>query len=154
MSGFPPPASMNPPTPTEALRLHEAHGYRGRPQAPRSPRMQSGSLEVNIFWNAPQDDTGIRGYRVYQSTEDNKLWESHDRLARKANIKVPADSKFLFFISSFTDFDLESAKIPVLGNSNTDKMVVDGTTGETGGVQPLPPPEWFEEPTGGKQQAL
>jgi hypothetical protein len=113
-------------------------------------RTQPGSLETIVFWNSPPDLRGVSGWRVYEDIETKKVWESQDPTVRQVRIKMPSDTSRLFFVSCFSKLGRESAKVPVVGSSNSDKFVVDGTTGETGGTAPTPPPEWEDEPSGGR----
>ena len=144
---FPPAPALG--APQSDVQVGLVIGWRGRPAPPRALRTSQGSLETIVFWNGPVDLRGVNGWRVYEDIETKKVWESQDPTVRQVRIKIPSTTSRLFFVSCFSKLGRESAKIPVVGSSNTDKMVVDGTTGETGGTAPAPPPEWEEEPTGG-----
>ena len=125
------------------------NGYTGRPAPPRGLRSDEGSLETIIYWNAPADQRGIAGWRLYRGTETNKIWETKDPTRRQVVVKMDADSTDIFYLSSFSKLGRESAKPEVFASSNTDKLVVDGTTGETSGTPASPIPEWGSEPSGG-----
>ena len=124
-------------------------GYRGIPSPPRSLILQSGSLEVLLTWNAPEDMRGVDSFYIYQDTENNLVWKSPDRSTRQYRAKVPADTPVAFYVSCVSKAGRESPKVQVIGKANTDKYVQTGTSGETGGTAPSVPPGWIDEPTGG-----
>lgn len=126
-----------------------------RPQPPRSAMAQSGSLEVLITWNAPQNQRSILGYRVYKDNEGNLVSDTADPSVRQIKIKLPSSTKNSFYVSSY-NAQKESIKVLAIGTSNTDQIVVAGTSGGTGGTSPSPPPGYPHEPTGGsgKRQEL
>lgn len=128
-------------------------GSRRRPEPPRNIQAQGGSLEILLTWNAPTQAKGIVGWKVYKDNEGNLIAEIRDFDVRQYKHKMPASTTAAFYVSSFTP-KAESIKAQVLGTSNSDKLVVAGTTGETTGSEPSPPPEWEDEPFGGDQGDL
>lgn len=123
--------------------------FRLRPKAPRGPRASAGSMEATIFWNSPADRRGVAGFRVYRDNENNLVFETKDPNTRQATIKLPGNSAAMCFVSCVSELGRESPKIPVVVQSNTDKYVLSGTGGETGGAAASTPPEWPQEPSGG-----
>lgn len=131
-----------------SFELNQQNGSRRRPDPPRNVIAQQGSLECLLTWNVPQRSQGIAGWNVYK---DNVLAEEiHSPSVRTAKIKLPASTSALFEVSAANSLGVESIRVPVIGSSNSDKYVVNGTTGETGGSSPPPPPGWPSEPSGGE----
>ena len=125
-------------------------GYRSRPNPPRSVVLQGGSLEVRITWNSPVDQRGVDGFRVYQNTEKQMVFETQDRNCRQyVSSSVQADTNVAFYVSTISDNGRESRKVQAIGKPNTDKLVVTGTAGSTAGTATTPPPDWPSEPSGG-----
>ncbi len=148
MSEFPQPPSIFP----AALSTYEQTimPFRGRPQAPRNVRATAGSLETLITWNAPANMEGVEGWRVYKDNERNIVSDTLDRNARQYRAKLPGgQAKALFLVAAVSELGREGPLVAVLAQSDTNKLVLTGTTGETGGAASTAPPGWEEEPTGG-----
>lgn len=125
--------------------------FRLRPQPPRNIQVQTGTMEVLLSWNMPADLRGVDGFRVYQDTESNLVFETKDLGARQIRIKMEAAKTRLFFVSCVSRLGRESVKMPKLGSSDSNKYVVTGTTGETVGTTGTPYSEWFKEKSGGRR---
>lgn len=134
---------------TTAKAIQERSAFRGIPQPPRGLRATSGSMEATVVWNAPADQRGVAGYRVYQGTELNLVSGTLDRSVRQFKVKLSASVTDVCFVSSVSALGRESVRLPVTVNSNSDKYVTNGTSGETSGSAAQPSPEWTQEPTGG-----
>jgi hypothetical protein len=123
--------------------------FQGIPAPPGSLIVQGGSLEVLLTWNAPEDLRGVDRFYVFVGTENDLVWQSHDRSCRQVRLKVPADTNTAFYVSCVSKAGRESSKVQAIGKAGTDKYVTTGTTGETSGTQASTPPGWMDERTGG-----
>lgn len=115
----------------------------GPTQAPHPPTdliAQPGSLQVVLSWAAPQINADVAGYKVYKGNESNLFQTIADPNTKQCTISVAANTPVGLYVSSFNAAGVESAKIFVLGQSNTDQIVTAGTGGGTGGSTPIPPP--------------
>lgn len=135
--------------PSDILDARRLYAFPRLPEAPRNPVAQLGSFETLITWYAPADLRNVEKFRIYDTETTDIVWESVDSSARKTRLTLAADTKKLFLISSVDPQGRESEKVPIVGQSNTDKFVVNGTAGETGGTSPGPPPGWEDKPSGG-----
>lgn len=124
--------------------------FRGVPQAPRDLRTTQGTLEAKVTWQLPADIQGCDGWRVYRDNEENLIATIEDPRVRQANVKLPGGAKAMVYVSAVSALGREGPKVGVLVESNTDQVVVTGTTGGTGGVEPPSPPNWPEAPGGGR----
>lgn len=151
-NSFPTPPSMSPGV--DEFNSQKLRNWTFRPSPPRDPQITAGTVEVLVSWFAPADQRGADRYRIYMDTPDNLVWQSTDSRARQARIKVPASSTKAFMVSSISNAGRESVKVDVTGSSTDDKYVVDGTTGETGGSEAAPPPEWEDLVGGGLDEEM
>lgn len=126
--------------------------YRSRPAAPTNVQAQKGSLEATIFWNRPANLEGVDGWRVFLDNEANLVWWTSDPNARQATIKLPGDASRMAFVCAVSKLGREGPKVAVKVQSNTDKLVVTGTGGATGGSAAPTPPQWPSEPGGGSYE--
>lgn len=121
-----------------------------KPFPPRFITVVQGTMEVLVFWERPENMLGVDFFRVYLDNESNIVWESNDARSRRARIKIPANTTKLILVSAVNrSTGRESVLIAVQGSSNNDKYVVDGTGGETDGVEGSPPAEWEDTISGG-----
>lgn len=124
-------------------------GQAKAPAPPRSLIAQGGSLQVLVTWNAPVNPQGVVGYCVYKDNEVNKIATISDPATRQYSFKVTSATPTAFYVSSMNARGFESQKVQVIGQANTDELVVSGTGGGTGGSAPPPPPGYDGEPSGG-----
>jgi hypothetical protein len=106
-------------------------------------------VEVLIFCNGPACGRGVDRFRVYQGSGNNLVWTATDLAIRQVRIKLPANTTDIFFVRCVSRVGRESPKISVQASSDSDKYVVQGTSGETNGGGAPTGPEWHEEPSGG-----
>jgi len=130
---------------TSELRL-----YRGIPGALQDLQYRPGSLEVILFWSAPQNMLGVDGWRVFQDNEGNLIDEISDRNARQVTIKMAGNSKSIFYVCAVSEFKREGPKRSVLARTNTDQIVTAGTSGATSGSPSVPDSDWSGQPSGGR----
>ena len=136
------PSMLAPPAVFDSRRQYF---FSRRPEAPRSVVAQDGSFETLITWNPPADLRDVVGFIVYQDSETSLVWQSRDNSTRQVRIKLPSDSSKAFFIASVNSQGRLSNRVFVIGSSNNDKYVVNGTDEETGGTSPNTPPEWEDQ---------
>lgn len=137
---------MTPITPGDASKFLL---YRGRPAIIQDLQYRSGSLEVVLFWSAPQNMLGVDGWRVFQDNEGNLIDEINDRSTRQVTIKMAGNSKSMFYVCAVSAFRREGPKRSILARTNTDQIVTAGTSGATSGSPSVPDPEWSDQPSGG-----
>lgn len=130
-------------------RLQQAINQRvgGSPRAPQPPRgllNQTGSFKGVVTWNAPLDDRGIVGYKVYVDNETSPFLQTGPN-SRRIEIPLTSNANRFIAISSVNELGFESPKIPLIASSNADQY-----NGGSGGSSPAPPPDWPSEPTGGR----
>ena len=129
-------------------------GARRAPRPPRSLISQPGTQKAVLTWSGPADNRGVDGWRVFVDDDLQVFATIHDPATRKIEIPVTASGSRFAAVSSFTRIGktkfIESARIPIVVTSNSDKFVVTGTGGETSGTSPASPPEYSEEPEGGR----
>ena len=138
--------SMAPPNPADvsALRL-----YRGRPGALQDVRAKAGSLEIVLFWNAPQNMLGVDSWRIFQDNETNLIQQVGDRNARQTTIKMAGNAKSMFYVCAVSEFGREGPKTPVLASSDSNQIVVSGTGGATSGTASSADSDWLQQSSGG-----
>ena len=123
-------------------------GSTSRPDPPRSLIAQPGSLSALITWNSPQNTVGIVAYNIYLNNENNKI-DSIDVSKQQYIVTLPASTPTGVYVSSMNGLGIESIKVQIIAKANSNQLVTSGTGGGTGGVVPVPPPDWPNEPTGG-----
>jgi hypothetical protein len=123
--------------------------YRGRPGAIQDLQYRPGSLEIVLYWSAPQNMQGVDGWRVFQDNEGNLIQQIDDRNARQVTIKMPGNAKAMFYVCAVSEFKREGPKKGLLTQTNTDQVVVTGTAGATPGIPSAPDPTWRGQPSGG-----
>lgn len=133
-----------PPNANPELQL-----YRGIPAAVQDLQYRSGSLEVVLFWSAPQSMLGVDKWRIFQDNENNLIQQIDDRNARQVTIKMPGNSSAMFYVCAVSEFKREGPKRSVLAKTTTDQIVTSGTTGATSGSSSTPDSEWTQQPSGG-----
>lgn len=146
------PAAPPPPTPTPAPAVNRPLPpgvYRGIPAALQDLQFRPGSLEVVLFWTASQNRLGADGYRVFQDNENNLILQIGDSKVRQINVKMPANTVKMFYVCAVSAFGREGPKKSVKAHSNTDAIVVTGTTGATPGNPAPTDPTWQGQPSGG-----
>ena len=129
-------------------------GARRRPDPPRSLISQSGTQKAVLTWSGPVNMRGVDGWRVFVDSDTQLFATIYDPTTKKIEIPVTASGSRFAAVSSFSKVGkntiIESARIPIVVTANTDKFVVTGTGGETSGVSPSAPPEYADEPQGGR----
>jgi hypothetical protein len=143
--------------PQAGVPMTQAVEFRGRPGLTRSLRAQSGSLEASVFWNLPADPRGVASFRIYKDNDQNFFQEIKDPNCRQFLVKLPANTKSRVYVSAVSSLGREGPKGEgIQVQSNTDSYVTSGTGGATGGTpsNSPPPPEWPDEPTGGKGETF
>lgn len=144
--------TMDLPTLDETSNLRV---YRGIPGSLQDLQYRPGSLEVILFWSAPQNMLGVDGWRVFQDNEGNLIQRIDDRNARQATIKMPGNSSAMFYVCAVSSpFKREGPKLGVLARTNTDGIVIAGTTGATSGSPSVPDPDWSDQTSGGRYRFI
>lgn len=134
---------------TSNLRL-----YRGIPGALQDLQYRPGSLEVVLFWTAPQNMLGVDGWHVFQDNEENLVQDISDRNARQTTMKMAGNSAAKFYVCAVSSFKREGPKLGVTARTNTDRIVAAGTVGATSGSSSRPDPYWGDQPSGGRYSRL
>jgi hypothetical protein len=96
----------------DALAFAKSNGMPGSVKPPRNLQYQPGSRKALVTWDAPEDTTGVIGYRIYTGNESSLLDTVSDPNVRQYNVPCSAGSSppaKNVFISAFTKRD-ESAK--------------------------------------------
>ena len=136
-------------TPTSPKDAPELLVYRGLPAIVQDFQYRPGSLEVLLFWTAPQDRRGMDAWRIFQNTETNLIMEIGDRNSRQTTVKMPGNSSAMFYVCAVSAFGREGPKLSVLAKSNNDLIVATGTGGGTSGTSSPTDPTWQDQPSGG-----
>lgn len=130
---------------TSLIRL-----YRGLPAALQDLQYRPGSLEVVLFWSVSQNRLGMDSFRVFQDNENNLIQQIGDRNARQLTVKMPGNSSAMFYVCAVSMFGREGPKLSVLAKTNSDLMVVTGTSGGTTGSSSAPDQDWKNQSSGGR----
>lgn len=145
------PPSMEVPSVNETSNLRL---YRGIPGAIQDLQYRPGSLEVVLFWTAPQNMLGVDGWHVFQDNEENLIQDIGDRNARQTTIKMAGNSAAKFYVCAVSAFKREGPKLEITARTNTDRIVTAGTTGATSGSSSRPDSFWEDQPSGGAYRRL
>jgi hypothetical protein len=136
-------ATGSPLTQADALAFTKNNGLSDSVKPPRNLQYQAGSRKALVTWDAPEDVTGVIGYRIYTSNENSLLDTISDPNVRQYNVPCSAGSSppvKNVFISAFSK-QRESAKpqiqVKALAEAGapTDPIPPPGSaaSGDTGG---------------------
>jgi hypothetical protein len=124
--------------------------FRGRPAIVQDFQYRPGTLEVVLFWNAPQNMAGVDRWRIFQGNESNLILDLGDRNARQATIKMAAAASAMFYVCAVSKFGLEGPKKGIRAIANADSVVLSGTSGATAGTTSVPDHTWLNQTGGGR----
>lgn len=111
-----------------------------QPDPPRSVVARPGTQTARVTWQAPANNKGIVGYRVFTPNENVPYQASRDPLSLFVDIPLAANGKQFVAIASYNAQGVESQKVPVVVTANSDQVVAHGSG--INGTYPDAPPGW------------
>jgi len=130
-----------------ATEWFRVNGDNRMPNPPRNLQAQSGSRKVLVTWDAPDNKTGIIGYRIYKDTEGQLLDTINDANVRQYSIPASSGATppvINVFVSSFSK-QRESQRVQAQGSASVEagapvdpppptNSAATGTTGRDFGI--------------------